>query len=65
MRLEYNFLIKPFFLGHPCIQWTICRYNLYDGSEEFWIVVKETGKRQESQSYEEIQKKRSKAGFSI
>ena len=30
------------------------RHNMYDGSDEFWVVVKETGKRQESQSYEEI-----------
>ena len=26
---------------------------MYDGSEEFWVVTKETGRRQESHSYEE------------
>lgn len=29
------------------------RRNQYDGQEEFWVVARETGKRQESQSYEE------------
>lgn len=39
------------------------RHNMYDGSEEFWIVVKETGKREESRSVEEIHKKESKATY--
>ena len=38
------------------------RHNMYDGSEEFWVVVKETGKRQESQSYEEIHAQNKEAG---
>lgn len=37
------------------------RHNIYDAAEEFWITVKETGKRQESHSYEEMQEKRSQA----
>ena len=37
------------------------RHNIYDGVEEFWITVKETGKRQESHSYEELQEKRTQA----
>jgi len=37
------------------------RHNMYDGNEEFWVIVKESGKRQESHSYEEIQQKRAKA----
>ena len=40
-----------------------CRHNMYDGNEEFWVIVKESGKRQESHSYEEIQQKRAKAIF--
>ena len=38
------------------------RHNMYDGSDEFWVVVKETGKRQESQSYEEIHAQNKEAG---
>lgn len=34
---------------------------MYDGSEEFWIVVKETGKREESRSFEEKHEKKGKA----
>lgn len=34
---------------------------MYDGSEEFWVVTKETGKRQESHTYEEIHEQRMKA----
>ena len=37
------------------------RNNLYDHSEEFWIIVKETGKRQESASFEEIHERQKKA----
>lgn len=37
------------------------RHNIYDGEEEFWVVTKETGKRQESQSLEEVHEKQSKA----
>ena len=36
---------------------------MYDGTEEYWVITKETGKRQESQSYEEIHEKQSKAGY--
>ena len=39
------------------------RHNMYDGNEEFWVIVKESGKRQETHSYEEIQQKRAKAIF--
>lgn len=39
------------------------RHNVYDGVEEFWVVTKETGKRQESQSYEEIHEKNQQAWF--
>ena len=37
------------------------RKNMYDGIPEYWVVVKETGKRTESQSFEEFQQKQSKA----
>ena len=37
----------------------VCGLNQYDGSDEFWVVTKETGRRQESQSYEELQRKES------
>lgn len=38
------------------------RHNMYDGSEEFWIVTKESGKRQESHSYEETHEQKKQAG---
>lgn len=38
---------------------------MYDGSEEFWVVTKETGKRQESHTYEEIHEQRKKARLQI
>ncbi|CAJ1365158.1 unnamed protein product [Effrenium voratum] len=37
------------------------RRNVYDGSEEFWIIVKESGKRQESHTFEELHEKHSQA----
>lgn len=37
------------------------RKNQYDGEEEFWIVIRETGVRQEHQSYEETHEEVSKA----
>ena len=39
------------------------RQNQYDGSEEFWVIVKECGKRQESLSYEEVHEKTGKASY--
>ena len=36
---------------------------MYDGAEEFWVVVKETGRRQEQQSFEEIEEKTRQAKF--
>lgn len=39
------------------------RRNMYDGTEEFWVVVKESGQREESQSYKEVTEKRQKAGY--
>lgn len=38
-----------------------CRKNLYDNEEEYWVVLKETGKRKEEQSFEEIHKRQKKA----
>ena len=38
---------------------------MYDGEEEFWCVVKETGKRKEEQSYEEVHKRQKQAMYSI
>lgn len=37
------------------------RHNVYDSVEEFWVVTKETGVRQESHTYEEIHQQRQKA----
>ena len=37
------------------------RNNQYDGAEEFWVVTRETGKRQESHSFEETHEKNAKA----
>lgn len=36
------------------------RRNAYDGEMEYWVVVKETGKRTEESSYEEEHRKRQK-----
>ena len=33
------------------------RKNAYDEQEEFWVTVRESGKRKQSQSYEETHKK--------
>lgn len=38
-----------------------CRRNCYDGQQEFWVVLKETGKRKEKHSFEETHQKRQKA----
>ncbi|CAL1172306.1 unnamed protein product [Cladocopium goreaui] len=38
-----------------------CRKNLYDNEEEYWVVLKETGKRKEEQSFEEIHKRQKQA----
>ena len=37
------------------------RRNEYDGEEEFWVTVKETGKKVESATYSEIHQKESEA----
>ena len=34
---------------------------MYDGEPEYWIIIKETGKRTEMQSHEKIHSKQSKA----
>lgn len=38
---------------------------MYDGTEEFWVIIREEGKRQDSLSWEEIHEKKSKAGNSV
>lgn len=38
-----------------------CRRNAYDGELEYWVVVKEMGKRTEESSYEQEHSKRQKA----
>ena len=38
-----------------------CRRNSYDGELEYWVVLKESGKRTEESSYEEEHTKRQKA----
>lgn len=37
------------------------RQNEYDGEDEFWVTVKESGKKTESTSYEELHQKESEA----
>ena len=37
------------------------RRNEYDGEEEFWVTVKESGKKVESATYSEIHQKESEA----
>ena len=44
-----------FFLAASC-----ARNNAYDGVQEFWILVRETGERTTESSYEEIHKQNSK-----
>lgn len=39
------------------------RNNRYDGSEEFWVITKETGKRSEEMSYEERHEQTKKAWY--
>ena len=66
MNLSYSFFLRK---HSSCIRKTSCstddylqhRNNIYDSEEEFWVVIKETGKRQESQSFEEMHEKQSKA----
>ena len=33
------------------------RLNAYDGQEEFWVTIRESGKRKHTHSYEETHKK--------
>ena len=40
----------------------LVRLNQYDGAEEFWVTIKETGRKTESTSYEEQHKKEQEAG---
>jgi len=37
------------------------RLNEYDGEEEFWVTIKETGKKIESTTYAEVHQKQSEA----
>ena len=37
------------------------RNNAYDGVQEFWVIVRESGKKTTESSYEEIHAKASKA----
>ena len=37
------------------------RRNEYDGEEEFWVTIKETGKKTESTSYEELHQQEKEA----
>ena len=41
------------------------RHNMYDGSEEFWVIIKEEGRRQDSLAYEETHEKKAKAGTKL
>ena len=38
-----------------------CRQNLYDGIEEYWVTVRETGSRVESLTHEQQQRDKKKA----
>ena len=38
---------------------------MYDGSEEFWVIIKEEGRRQDSLAYEETHEKKAKAGTKL
>lgn len=40
---------------------TIGRKNQYDGLDEFWVTVKEKGKKVESMTYEELHTKEAEA----
>ena len=42
---------------------TLRRRNRYDGQEEFYVVVRETGQREESLSYEELHKREKQAFY--
>ena len=37
------------------------RKNMYDDETEFWCVIKESGKRKEEQTYEEVHKRQKQA----
>ena len=37
------------------------RKNQYDGEEEYWVTIRETGKKTESLSYEEVHQKEEEA----
>ena len=47
-------------------QWSSChtvpaRNNAYDGVQEFWITIRESGEKTEEHTYEEVHRKKSKA----
>ena len=50
-------IMSQLFSHHACS----ARNNQYDGAEEFWVVTRETGKRQETHSFEETHEKNAKA----
>ena len=60
--------VQPTYQTHP-LHWYMytlvyappCRRNSYDGELEYWVVLKESGKRTEESSYEEEHTKRQKA----
>jgi hypothetical protein len=45
----------------PMPQTKLARNNSYDGVQEFWITIRETGERTTELSYEEIHKNNTKA----
>ena len=58
-------LFSQFYIAYPTIlSRHSCfhhRRNAYDGEEEFWVVVRESGKRTEESSWEHQHQKRQKA----
>ena len=40
----------------------LVRLNQYDGAEEFWVTIKESGRKTESTSYEEQHRREKEAG---
>ena len=49
--------IFPLYYAYSFLFLNFCRKNLYDGVDEYYVVIKEKGQRSQELSHEEIRKK--------
>lgn len=49
--------IFPLYYAYSFLFLNFCRKNVYDGVDEYYVVIKEKGQRSQELSHEEIRKK--------